>query len=52
MSEIDYEDGGYYADQDFFAEECGKYDGNCNKCPHKYECDSSDIKKYIRENWN
>ncbi len=43
----DFEDiGGYFADQDFFAEECEDYDGNCRKCPYKYECESSDYVKH------
>lgn len=54
MSEAEYIDdiGGYYADQDFYAEECGEYDGNCLICPYRYECDCSDLKKRTRKDWN
>ena len=44
MSEAEFcsDDGGYLAEQDFYAEECEYYKGECNICPHKYRCESSD----------
>ena len=38
----DFEDtGGILAEQDYFAEDCENYDGECSECPHKYQCWSS-----------
>lgn len=52
MSEADYlSDGGYYANQDFYAEECSEYDGNCKKCPYEYNCDSSEYNRNRIEMW-
>ena len=48
----DFEDvGGYLADQDFYAEECENYDGNCKKCPYEHHCQSSDYNKAKLERW-
>lgn len=44
MSEAEFcaDEGGYLAEQDFYAEECENYEGECHKCPYKYRCQSSD----------
>lgn len=37
----DFEDvGGYYAEMDFYAEEC---EDNCIICEYQYECPNSDL---------
>ena len=42
----DFEDvGGYFAEQDYYAEECDEYEGECKRCPHKKRCQSSDYNK-------
>ena len=46
----DFEDiGGWYANQDYYAEACEEYDGNCRKCDCKYECDKSQYRGKIRK---
>ncbi len=47
MSEAEYmyDDGGLLAEQDFYAEDCEEYDGNCRRCPHKYHCWSSEYRR-------
>lgn len=52
MSEANYlSDGGYYANQDFYAEECAEYKGNCKKCPYEHNCDSSEYNRNKIEMW-
>ena len=43
--------GGWYAEQDFYAEECADNDGECSKCPHRRRCSSSDYNQARRERW-
>ena len=47
MSEAEYMDdeGGLLAEQDSYVEDCEDYDGNCRKCPNKYNCWSSDYRQ-------
>lgn len=48
----DFEDiGGYYAEQDSYAEDCEEYEGECKKCPNKWNCDGSYYKQRMIENW-
>ena len=54
MSEAEFcaDEGGYLAEQDFYAEECENYEGECHRCPYKYRCQSSDYnQKTIGHVW-
>lgn len=43
--------GGYLADQDSYVDDCEEYEGNCKKCPHRYNCQSSDYNKRRLGKW-
>ena len=43
------DDGGLLAEQDFYAEDCEDYDGDCHRCTHKYNCWSSDYRRGEKE---
>ena len=48
----DFEDvGGILAEQDSYIEDCEEYEGNCRRCPNKYNCWSSTYRNRGKGKW-
>lgn len=48
----DFEDiGGILSEQDSYIEDCEEYEGNCRRCPNKYNCWSSTYRNRGKGRW-